>query len=498
MPLHIRLPLAHALFQQRMASMDQEALSQHRVQAPPASGPLFYSPDLTGALLRESMSPSDQWKKCANSLGPALTTAAGMDAGAAGDESNSKLLLQQRAGDKAANERARRVGTVGGRPNTSGRGRKLQCRTTPPETLHPVSSIVGPHAQAPEYTRAPSVDVWPIMSLRSAHLPGDYSAQARERYGMDECPQCGEVCVQPNEDLPACERRWRHIQHALAMCGGYYSDHRPSLSELHADLLAVAHENEEEALLHAVNEWFAGEHEDWHATREGALCVLLDPAAACLHVGASRSVAVQVQRLCSAYILSVSADVTGETLYVSESLRRRLPSGSQLATALYTMQRTATLDSDSDAEVWAGDSDSERPGRTASGVVSMPCLSGAPMMSADVESEDELPFDAYALAVAPARTMRRPSKRLCRRAEIVPPARCSHAAVQPDSDDEVVLPCRLPMVPLRPRVADTRPSKRVMYSHDRAGRVQSAPVSAAPAAPPPAPAGAGEADAPPE
>ena len=138
-------------------------------------------------------------------------------------------------------------------------------------------------------------------------MPGDYSAQAKNRYRGDICPSCGEECVQPHEDLPECERRWRHVQHTLAACERHYAWEGPTVSALTDDLATVAREHKEAELEQAVQQRFACDGDDWCATREGAMSLLLDPAAECLRLGVSRAAAHTVQRLCAAYILAVSA-----------------------------------------------------------------------------------------------------------------------------------------------------------------------------------------------
>jgi hypothetical protein len=308
---------------------------------------------------------------------------------------------------------------------------------------------------------------------------------------VDDCPTCDTTCIEPHEDLPESERRWRHIQHTLAMCGRCLPRNGPTLDELRTDVLMVVREHEDAELEHAVDQLLSGEHNDWRETRAGPLRLLLDPAAECLRVGAPRDLAVRVQRLCSAYILSVGAAVTGATMFERENLCRRLPPRSQLAAAVRAMPPSAALDSDSDAEVWAGDSDSERLGPAHPGVTHVHYVPGAPLVATDSDSADELQFDARASAGLHTRASRGPSKRLRRRAVGAWPAPRAPATWHSDSDDEVALPARLPVLPSRPHVADPRPSKRVKCLQDRAVRVQ---LSAAPAAPPPAHA-AGEADA---
>ena len=69
----------------------------------------------------------------------------------------------------------------------------------PPEHLNPVAAVLQPRAALPPYLDAPKAMVYPILCLRSAHLPCDSGPAFRSQYASSYCRLCDEQ-VLPDED----------------------------------------------------------------------------------------------------------------------------------------------------------------------------------------------------------------------------------------------------------------------------------------------------------
>ena len=78
------------------------------------------------------------------------------------------------------------------------------------------------------------------MTLRSAHLPGNYCDEAQACCIGHTCGDCCDEVLSVQDSDRADERRWRHIQHALLGCVDCDSLRRPSPRHLREDLLFAA------------------------------------------------------------------------------------------------------------------------------------------------------------------------------------------------------------------------------------------------------------------
>ena len=209
--------------------------------------------------------------------------------------------------------------------------------------------------------------------------------------------------------------------------------------------------------------------------------------------------------------------MTGETLFDGARMCRRLPTGSRVAAAIARMQLAEETEAESDAEVWAGDSDTEEPPphRTQAAVQapsattafippqhspqayrgrspcdlplrlskSMTCVRLAARMDMVLMKRQRLKMNCTMMGVRAAwvqepRSSQRPRKRACRRAETTHMATTRPAAGQ--ACDSGVAVARH----AGSQRDEIRPSKRVKYMLDR--RVRSALDQAAQTASPPA------------
>ena len=360
-PLHIYMSLAHALFMERMEALNRLSSVQ---AAAHADLPDVYIPrrtfacDHMGSLLRSALPASDSWKTQCNYI---PTEAGRCDRhGVQAEHQNYKTRLKEQARQVAAHARALQAAPLHcGRPTHSLRGRPLTYNTPLPEQLNPVGLVVGATdtSGGHPFLRSPSKFVWPVLALRSAHLPGDYSAMAQHRYRHQMCVDCGSQCVRPSEDLHALERNWRHIQHTMFMCEQRRCG--PTMHMLHHDLSALAAEAENDELAQLVHTCFQTRSQDWQTVRRTAIDFFMDPSAACKQAGSTSQTAKRVQQVCSAYCQGVGAAVSGEILEDFPAIMRCLPQNSQVGMALAKLICSGPdNEPDSDCEVWM-DSDAE-------------------------------------------------------------------------------------------------------------------------------------------
>ena len=174
--------------------------------------------------------------------------------------------------------------------------------------------------------------MYPILCLRSAHLPCDSGPAFSSQYASSYCRHCDEQ-VLPDEDrarMTADETRWRHVQHLLTRCTDLCSGNapRPLLQDLREDLLDAATGYPE--ALRVVRDAFAADAADLSGVRANCIEYMLDPVAAC--PGRS-TVALAHANLVAAYLTLVAASVPypgvdGPTWRV-QSLR--LPTGSRMS-----------------------------------------------------------------------------------------------------------------------------------------------------------------------
>ena len=352
-PMHVHMSLAHSLFMKRMEALDNVTDTQEAT--PLESQPHLqrtFARDHMGTLLRSNLPDSDPWKvQCKHIPDEAAKCARHGDPE---EHPNFKERLKQQARQVAAHSRTVEAAPLHcSQPAFSSKGRPLTHRTPHPTQYNPVGPVVSvaDKSGAHPYLRSPRRFVWPIMALRSAHLPGDYSKQAQGRYSQAECPECASACVQESETLQPLENNWRHIQHTMFMC-----KHRvegPTVQMLHHDLLAIAQSDDNPALEQLVHTAFGGEHLDWRQVQQGAVSFVMEPNAACRQAGGTTRAAKTMQRVCAAYCHGVAAAVTGEILDDFPALMRSLPGQSQVAAALALLiPNGPEIEPDSDVDEW--------------------------------------------------------------------------------------------------------------------------------------------------
>ena len=214
-------------------------------------------------------------------------------------------LLADAARRRAAQARATPAGSTCTRS-----GRQIVDPNPPPEYLNPVAAMLVPGAAPPPYMAAPKAAVYryPIMCLRSGHLPCDSGPAFRSQYESSYCRHCDDQ-VLPDEErarLTDDEMRWRHVQHLLTrctdQCGG--NAPRPLLQDLREDLLDASAGYPD--ALDTVRAAFDADMADLAAARSSCVECLLDPIAAC---PGPPTVALAHANLTAAYITLVAASV---------------------------------------------------------------------------------------------------------------------------------------------------------------------------------------------
>ena len=191
LPMDVHMSLAHATYRARMEDLDKTP-GEHGGN----SMSVTYARDKLGALLRSNLAPNDTWLEHANRIADPSNTPADLRIGS---YAHQRALLKQEARKLAANERILRAVPAAHVPTHSRSGRPLRPVQAPAELLHPVAEVLGraDTISGQSYVRAANNLVWPIMTLRGAHLPGDFSAHADEWYVPDReiCPHCDAVCI---------------------------------------------------------------------------------------------------------------------------------------------------------------------------------------------------------------------------------------------------------------------------------------------------------------
>ena len=312
--------LAHARFAERARASDSKAANARGAdplsEVFAARVPTAHAQDFMGAAVRSGLSDDDEWVVRANT-GRALALAA-LDAdsrsryAAAGTDSAAPSLpnaaLSVGVHVAAAEARLRRSTAQPHQPDATRSGRTI-CRTRPtPVHLNPVNVMLVPRERAPAYFEAPKAVVYPILCLRSSHLPCDVQSAFKEHYVRKRCRHCGDVVLTvPDCDLmTADELRWRHVQHLLtrctSQCGGLAP--RPLLSDLRDDLLDAS--TGYPAALQAVRSAFSF-GDSARSARELCIEFMLDPVAAC---SAPLRIRLAHATLVASYITLVAASVS--------------------------------------------------------------------------------------------------------------------------------------------------------------------------------------------
>ena len=150
--------------------------------------------------------------------------------------------------------------------------------------------------------------MYPIMSLRSAHLPCDSSLSFRNHYASSYCSHC-DVQLLLDADrarLTDDEVRWRHVQHLLTSCTDQCDGRapRPLLSELTEDLLDAATGYPD--ALDVVRTAFYTDPAVITAARATTVQYMLEPVESC---PGPADVALAHAQLVAAYITLVAASV---------------------------------------------------------------------------------------------------------------------------------------------------------------------------------------------
>lgn len=237
-------------------------------------------------------------------------------------------------------------------PAGRGLGKRASTHVRCPDPhYNPLPCILSVDSEEARYLRAPSALVWPIMTLRSAHLPGDHTAQAVEAYAGDECMDCRRAVLTPAECVSDDERRWRHIQHRLFACESRGCG--PPMSCLRDDAVRAAFHAGCPDLAAAVEAALSGDMHDVAAVRGRAVPFLLDPVRFCEGHGGTAAAARGCHRVCAAFCVGVAAGLSGLEVDAAHLRAIALPRGSGLAAHL----ERCRVGCDSDGGAASGDDD---------------------------------------------------------------------------------------------------------------------------------------------
>ena len=176
----------------RVADAHACTLEQHDAASPLFLAPLpaNRSPDFTNAMLRATLPASDAWIAQVAAIRRSVRAHLGSKAPPV-----SRPLANSAI--RAALSSARRSTWQALCPDphlqasTSLRGRARRRAQSGPEILCPLWDILDPRvADPPCYLHSPDSAALCIMTLRSAHLPGDYCDEAQACYIGDTCGDC--------------------------------------------------------------------------------------------------------------------------------------------------------------------------------------------------------------------------------------------------------------------------------------------------------------------
>ena len=238
---HCRVAHARQLARDRVGDAATSALRAHDPLSAEftASLPAGVSPDYMGAAVRASMHKRDAWLRRAAAAYDlavahmpvrvtsvrdvsALVEAA---AGTAADGGGPATLRNSdaRAGITAWARQQRCVGAPVSAVALGPLAGRLRKRPRPPPVLrNPLArGLCLPDSGVAPYTRSPSCVVYPILSLRSSHLPGDYAVRYGDARSPHACLLCECEVYEAHAGLCVAdprEHRWRHIEHLLLSC----------------------------------------------------------------------------------------------------------------------------------------------------------------------------------------------------------------------------------------------------------------------------------------
>ena len=293
--------------------------------------PAGLSPDYMGAAVRASMPTRDAWLRRAtaaydlasNHQAPALgglpvrPRASDRRSGAighAGALGNGDL----RAGITLWAHKQRGVGVAGAGATAGPLRGRLRKRARPRlAARNPLArGLCLPGTGVAPYTRSPSDVVYPLMALRSSHLPGDYAVTYGTLRRPHACFLCQCDVYDEHRDLlgdDPREHRWLHIEHLLLSCPCLSAAAGlTGLASLRVDLLhAVAGDAVARAV---VCDAFPSAPDSDLAAAVCPVPFLLDPSAA-LPASVSRAARALCTRLVAAFVAGVAARVSAVCAY---------------------------------------------------------------------------------------------------------------------------------------------------------------------------------------
>ena len=143
------------------------------------------------------------------------------------------------------------------------------------------------------------------MTLRSGHLPHDFSDNAQATYNTVVCDTCNSLLVPTDVRVSLEEQRWRHIQHILLGCTCLHLRQTcarsavPILGDLKADLLQCASGNDQtiDAISSALPDKAGPDCDE--ATRKSTMDLFQDPVQA---LEGPRAMLLEAAALVAAYI----------------------------------------------------------------------------------------------------------------------------------------------------------------------------------------------------
>ena len=242
------------------------------------------------------------------------------------------------------------VRAVPSAPSTTAAGRALRRPRVEPH-YNPVQDALALPLASPRFLRAPDAVVYPILAVRSAHLPCSATVRWDRLFRDGVCPyaSCAHDVDGSVGACTAIERRWRCVRHVLFECSDAPAA-CPRPADLWDDILGVlpACSPSRSLLRQAL---LCDVHDPEAVSR---LCVpwVTDPAAMLVSDGAR--VRDCVCRLVAAYLLAVGAAVSGVPVPTAHFQALHLTRTTRLV-RLCDGAGAAGSDQDSDDEAWLRD-----------------------------------------------------------------------------------------------------------------------------------------------
>ena len=169
----LSIDLAHARYDSRALANERRVVGMVEARAgveavPPL--PVAQAPDCLGAQIRAALPHADAWRTRVRRLQPSdqlEQRTAGTTSPAGGYAAAAQAL--------AAGRRRREAAAAPLLPEATRSGRGCKRVREPDPHYNPVPAALAEDADRACYLHAPDNAVWPIMALRSAHLPGDHA-----------------------------------------------------------------------------------------------------------------------------------------------------------------------------------------------------------------------------------------------------------------------------------------------------------------------------------